>query len=207
MKKYLCTLFLFNIFFCLNAQNWDINTLHSINKIDNSFLNGTTKFLGKSTPYIVIGLPSIMGIYALIDKNDKLLKDAIYIGTSVIEAAAITYGAKYIFDRKRPYDKYPDKIIKRESESDPSFPSNHTASAFALATSLSITYPKWYVIAPSALWACSVGFARMHQGVHYPTDVFAGAILGSGCAVANIYVNRWLNKLIFPQEKTKLVTY
>ena len=68
---------------------------------------------------------------------------------------------------------------------------------FALATSLSVKYPKWYVIAPSALWACSVGVSRMNEGVHYPSDVLAGAAIGAGCAVVNIYVNKWLNKWLF----------
>lgn len=71
---------------------------------------------------------------------------------------------------------------------------------FPLRTSLSITYPKWYVIAPSAVWACGVGFARMNQGVHYPSDVVAGAAIGVGCAFANIYVNRWLNKVLFGRQ-------
>ena len=82
----------------------------------------------------------------------------------------------------------------------PSFPSGHTAAAFSLATSLSITYPKWYVIAPSAVWACGVGFARMNQGVHYPSDVVAGAAIGVGCAFVNVYVNRWLNKVLFGRQ-------
>lgn len=78
-----------------------------------------------------------------------MLKDAIYIGTSVIEAVGITYAAKHIIGRDRPFVKYPDKIhaYGAPDADSPSFPSGHTAAAFSLATSLSITYPKWYVIA------------------------------------------------------------
>ena len=104
---------------------------------------------------------------------------------------------KFTFNRQRPYEKYPDLIHPIEKEIDPSFPSGHTAAAFSLATSLSITYPKWYVIAPSALWACGVGLSRINQGVHYPSDVLAGAAIGVGCAFVNVYVNRWLNQLLF----------
>jgi membrane-associated phospholipid phosphatase len=103
---------------------------------------------------------------------------------------------KYAFDRRRPYDKYPSLIHPSGREDSPSFPSTHTATAFALATSLSIRYPKWQVIVPSAVWATSVGFARMNQGGHSPTDVLAGAALGVGCAFVNVYVNRWLARLI-----------
>jgi membrane-associated phospholipid phosphatase len=192
----------FFIFICLilscqllTAQNWDVNTLHTINKWD---VHGISRGLSHSGMILPVGIPTAMGIYALIQKDQALLKDAVFIGTSVIEAVGITYGLKHAFNRQRPYDKYPDKIhLVGKAESSPSFPSGHTTAAFALATSLSITYPKWYVIAPSALWACGVGFARMNQGVHYPSDVLTGAAIGVGCAFVNVYVNKWLNKVLF----------
>lgn len=178
----------------LHAQNWDINTVKQVNRWD---IHGLSRGLSHSGLILPVGIPTAMGIYALLKKDQPLLKDAVYIGTTVIEAVGVTYGLKYAFDRERPYAKYPDKIHSIEPEDSPSFPSGHTAAAFSLATSLSITYPKWYVIAPSAVWACGVGMARMNQGVHYPSDVLAGAAIGIGCGFANIYINRWLNKILF----------
>lgn len=180
--------------FQLPAQNWDINTMKTINSWH---VHGLSRGLSHSGLILPVGVPTAMGIYALIEKDQALLKDAIYIGTTVVEAVGITYGLKYTFDRRRPYVKYPQLVHPIEPEDSPSFPSGHTAAAFSLATSLSITYPKWYVIAPSALWACGVGFARMNQGVHYPSDVLTGAAIGVGCAFVNVYVNRWLNKVLF----------
>ena len=207
MKKFLFFFLFLGFSASVFSQNWDINTLEKVNSLDSRFARRYSKVFSKSAPYIAVGVPVIMGVYALADKNDKILKDAIYIGTSVIEATVISYGLKYAVDRRRPFDRYPDKIDKRDSPSSPSFPSGHTAAAFSLATSLSIRYPKWYVIAPSAIWACSVGFSRMNQGVHYPTDVLSGAVIGAGCAVANIYINRWLDRLIFPKAKPELIDY
>lgn len=178
----------------LHAQNWDINTVGKINGWD---IHDLSRGLSHSGLILPVGIPTAMGVYAIIKKDQPLLKDAIYIGTTVIEAVGVTYGLKYAFDRERPYVKYPDKIHPIEPEDSPSFPSGHTAAAFSLATSLSITYPKWYVIAPSAVWACGVGMARMNQGVHYPSDVLTGAAIGVGCGFANIYINRWLNKILF----------
>lgn len=180
----------------LSAQNADVNMLKTINGWHVHGLSRTFSVSGVALP---VGVPTAMGIYALIKKDRPLLKDAIYIGTSVIEAVGLAYAVKHVVDRERPFVKYPDKIHPYGAPAidSPSFPSNHTAAAFSLATSLSITYPRWYVIAPSAIWACGVGFARMNQGVHYPTDVLAGAAVGVGCAFANVYINRWLNRVLF----------
>ena len=149
----------------LFAQNWDINTLHRVNGWDNKFVRNYNKFISRSEPYVAIGVPVAMALTAWAKKDKDLLKDAVYVGTSVAGAFVVTYGMKYLVDRERPYDRYPDRVHPYSHESSPSFPSGHTASAFALATSLCIKYPKWYVIAPSALWACSVGVSRMNEGV------------------------------------------
>ncbi len=197
MKKAVlaCFLSFCTVFVC--AQNWDINTLHRINSWDSGFPRSYSKFISGSTPVVLAGIPAGMAIYAAIKKDQPLLQNAIYVGSSVAEALVLTYAMKYTFDRQRPYDRYPDRVYPSNYEDSPSFPSAHTAGAFSLATSLCIKYPKWYVIAPSALWACSVGFARMNEGVHYPTDVIGGAAIGAGCAVANVYINRWLNSWLF----------
>ena len=193
-KSILCFLIGWMALFQASAQNWDINTVKKVNSWD---MHDLSRGLSHSGLILPVGVPTAMGVYALIKKDQPLLKEAIYIGTSVIEALSITMAMKYTFDRQRPYEKYPDLIHPVSTEPDPSFPSGHTAAAFSLATSLSITYPQWYVIAPSAVWACGVGFSRINQGVHYPSDVMTGAVIGVGCAFVNVYVNRWLNKILF----------
>ena len=191
----------------LKAQNVDINLLKRVNGLDGGFARGYSKAVSATAPYIALGVPVLMGLHGLVDKDEKALADAVYIGTSVVEATAICYALKYVVGRDRPYVRYRGEVVQRDYPESPSFPSGHTAAAFSLATSLSIRYPKWYVIAPSALWACSVGFARMNQGVHYPSDVLCGAVIGSGCAVANIYINRGLRRLFLPKPKPALVRY
>jgi undecaprenyl-diphosphatase len=63
-----------------------------------------------------------------------------------------------------------------------SFPSGHTASAFAFAAAVGSRYP--WSAAPLSMLATVVGYSRVHTGVHYPGDVIAGALLGLASAAA-----------------------
>ncbi len=67
-----------------------------------------------------------------------------------------------------------------------SFPSGHTAAAFLFACLILNFYPIF--AAPAFIWACAIGMSRVLLGVHYPTDLVAGAALGSACAFWGIYL-------------------
>ena len=63
-----------------------------------------------------------------------------------------------------------------------SFPSGHTASAFAFAAAVSADRPD--LAFPLYALATAVGYSRVHVGVHYPGDVMAGAVLGLSIGTA-----------------------
>jgi membrane-associated phospholipid phosphatase len=187
----LCSTFsLFSI--QISAQNADIELLRSLNSNTGSI--GYSKFISNTTTYVSFGVPVILGAVALFDKDDDLLKNAIYIGVSIGVGGVLTQAIKYSVNRPRPIKLYDPGITAYEFETGLSFPSGHTSLAFSTATALSLKYPKWYVIAPSMLWACSVGYSRMNLGVHYPSDVLAGALLGAGSAFVTYKVNDWFWK-------------
>ena len=67
------------------------------------------------------------------------------------------------------------------SERTHSFPSGHTATAFAGATMLAAYLPRWRM--PLYVLAVLIALWRLYNGVHYPTDVIAGAVLGTATAL------------------------
>ena len=84
---------------------------------------------------------------------------------------------KNIVQRPRPYVTLEDLRIIIPRPSEYSFPSGHSSSSFAAAVSFYRLLPKKLGI-PAIVLAGLIAFSRLYVGVHYPTDVLAGALMG-----------------------------
>jgi undecaprenyl-diphosphatase len=81
--------------------------------------------------------------------------------------------------RVRPYLAHPGEIVPVGYEfTDSSFPSSHAASTAAIITVFARAYQRY--AAAGALFLLVMCLCRVHNGMHYPTDVLAGSILGLG---------------------------
>lgn len=85
---------------------------------------------------------------------------------------------KHLFSRPRPWVDCA-ALIPLVTERDPnSFPSGHTSAAFAFATASLRTLPKRWMKITAVVLAALMGLSRLYVGVHYPTDVLAGFVVG-----------------------------
>jgi membrane-associated phospholipid phosphatase len=176
---------------CIYSQNIDIRLLRSINSPHEFTSDNFFRFVSNSEVYVAIGTPVIMATTGLIKDDRKMVHNAVVILAGEAINSGITLALKYSINRDRPFITYTD-ITKKAAAGSPSFPSGHTSSAFATATSVSLAYPKWYIIVPSFTWAGTVAYSRMHLGVHYPSDVLAGAVIGAGSAFLTYKINQKL---------------
>ena len=172
-------------------QNLDIRILDAINSPNALPSDNFFKFISNSAVIVNIGVPVGLATYGLFKDDKTTFNNALEFSTATLLCGGITYALKFAINRKRPFETY-SFITKKSDGGDPSFPSAHTSNAFCTATSLSLTYPKWYVILPSYAWASTVAYSRMHLGVHYPSDILGGIIVGIGSAYLSYKARRWL---------------
>lgn len=100
---------------------------------------------------------------------------------------------KPLVARIRPYDFIEGIELIVTAPTDFSFPSGHTSASFAAAAAV-FAHNKQYGIAALVL-AALIAFSRLYLYVHFPTDVLAGALLGSFCAVMAYYVVKLASKI------------
>lgn len=103
--------------------------------------------------------------------------------------SVIVYGLKFIIRRERPFHFLQEMVLKTSKAPgevlDPSFPSAHAAFAFMMATLLAHWFPRYWILFYIA--AVFIGWTRIYLGLHYPTDIFAGALLGYGVSKGFFY--------------------
>lgn len=137
-----------------------------------------------ATPLFALAVP-VSGLGALATGESAAATGRLAL--SEIGAFGVIALGKFTIRRARPHAALPDVVPRQRrppSGLDPySFPSGHSALAFAIATSTSLSYPEWYVIVPAYLWATSTATARLWFGMHYPSDTVVGALAGSGVAL------------------------
>lgn len=176
-----------------HAQNVDIDLLRNINGTRGSNTDAVMNGITQSTYPLAFATPATQLIIGYIRHDKKNIQNGWQTVGSLGTTVVLAYGLKYAINRSRPYETYKD-IVPYHYDTDPSFPSGHTSIAFANATSLSLQYPKWYVIAPACLWAGAIGYSRIQLGMHYPSDVLAGAVIGAGSAFIAYKGQQWLLK-------------
>ena len=169
---YILFIFLASYGVRVSAQTLETKWLHSISSESSSFLNNSSKTISNTTSYIAVGLPVILLAEGYLSDDEKTVENGWYVVSSLAVSSVFTLALKYGINRQRPYETYPGYIIPKGSEGSPSFPSGHTSMAFSLATSLSISYPKWYVIAPSM-----IGSGRK---IGFPIDFGRTGIMSGG---------------------------
>jgi undecaprenyl-diphosphatase len=102
-------------------------------------------------------------------------------GLSAALGLAVAAVVSRLVDRPRPFVAHHGVHLFAAHAADPGFPSDHATAAFAIAVALLLRSRKWGLLALAA--ATVLSLTRVAMGIHYPSDVLAGAALGALAAL------------------------
>jgi undecaprenyl-diphosphatase len=130
-------------------------------------------------------------LVAYLAKRNVLFATA-FTAACVWSADLIALGLKAATDRARPFETIPQADPLLRATVGQSMPSGHAATSFTGAVLLSYLLPRSapYVF----LFAAAIAFSRIYVGVHYPSDVVAGAALGAAVGLVGLAVLRLLRR-------------
>jgi membrane-associated phospholipid phosphatase len=172
----------------------DRRALLAVHRADGPLVAGAMRTADAAAPPLFYGAVPVAWGAALLRGTGY--DDAYRLALAGGLALGAALGLKRAVGRARPYRTLPavqsrSEAYRRGQEGDfaETFPSGHATVAFALATSWSLSHPEAYIVGPAFAGATLIGASRLWLGVHYPSDVLAGALLGAGAAVA-VYLVR-----------------
>jgi len=168
-----------------DPDNFDVKLFRSINNNRSNFLNKALTVTDYSVLPAAVIIPGGLFWYGRANHKNYDENTGVLIAFSEATSVVLTAALKYIVKRPRPYISLSKVQVRKGILSDPySFPSGHTSTAFSVATELALRYPKYpQVYVPAYLWGLIVGYGRVYFGMHYPSDVLGGAVLGSLSAI------------------------
>lgn len=183
-------------------QTLDVSLFHWVNPtLSNSFLDVLMPFCSGNAYFVPALVLVCIGLIWRGGVRGRVCVLMIVLAVGLGDGL-ICNTLKHLIGRPRPFydvlDAHVPASIGRTGSG--SMPSSHAANWFAATMVVFIYYRRSLrFMLPMALL---VSFSRVYNGVHYPSDVLAGAILGAGCAAAGVWTIdalwRWLGQRWFP---------
>jgi membrane-associated phospholipid phosphatase len=161
----------------------DYSIYKDIDGVGPHFLHAPLKFAANDLVFVIV---LMVALTFLIPWRSHLLErrtGAVLATVSAGIALLIVMPIANAVDRTRPFVAHPHSKLLISHGTDPGFPSDHATAAFAMALGLWL-YDRT-IGAIALVLAAIVAFARVYVGVHYPSDVVAGMLLGTSLAGAS----------------------
>ncbi len=193
-KLFIIILLNFSVLINLSAQTGadsseglDMKIFHLINNSRTPTLDKIISVTDKSIFFTSAVVPPALFAVSRMNEHYYDENTSVLLGTSEVISYGVTYTLKRVLKRTRPFGEHRDVNHSQADDfgiDNYSFPSGHSTVAFAFATSLSLRYnDKPLLIAGLYTYSSLIAVGRVYLGVHYPSDVVGGMIVGAGTSI------------------------
>ena len=156
---------------------FDQRAIHLMRQAEHTVLNPVMGLISATgEPWTLYPLSGVVGLWWVRQRRPG---DSLTLGAALVGSAALSNGLKWVVERPRPRFKLP-----RVRSSGSSFPSQHLAMSVAAYGMLAYLVTRrhrgrrWRLGALVLAWCLLMSWSRVYQGVHYPSDVLGGWIVG-----------------------------
>jgi undecaprenyl-diphosphatase len=137
--------------------------------------------IAQNSEWVFIGLLAVLFLATGKWESRNARHGVVAAGLAAALALAVAHGITMLWDRPRPFETHRAVHLFVSHAGDPSFPSDHATAGFAIAVSLLLRSRRVGIFA--LVLAAAMAASRVVIGVHYPSDVVAGACLGTASAL------------------------
>lgn len=166
----------------------DIQLFHLLNNLagQSPVLDGAILFFASYFPYLLVLFLAALLFFSQYPRREKW--EILFVAgiSSIIARYGITEIIRFFYHRPRPFSVLPTHQLLTNGEW--SFPSGHAAFFFALATAVYLYNRKWGIGLFGA--ALLITVSRVAAGVHYPSDILGGALVGIVVAYVTFIIAR-----------------
>lgn len=158
----------------------DVKLFYLLNNLagKSGFFDALVIFFAEYFGYLLIGSFFLLLFFSDRAKREKMRFLLITILSAIIARFGVTELIRFLYHRPRPFSVLPVRQLLFENEW--SFPSGHSAFFFALAAAVYFYDKKWG--AWFFIGALLITASRIIAGVHYPSDILGGMIIGIAVA-------------------------
>lgn len=148
--------------------------------------DGVIVFFALYLAYILVALFLALLLFSHYSKREKLIIFLITGISAVIARLGVTELIRFLYHRPRPFSVLP--VHQLLTDNAWSFPSGHATFFFAMATAIYLYNKKWGVFFFTA--AILMTISRVIAGIHYPSDIVVGALIGITVASVVFHIAR-----------------
>ena len=154
----------------------DIFFFHLIHNLSfkSIYLNQIFIFIAN---YLILIFPVIISLFLIFNQDRKKKREIFLLSVcGIVFVNLLDFLIQKIYFRERPFVTFNFSPLTNISPKEPSFPSTHTALAFIFAFVIFNINKKLGIV--SFIFSFLIGFSRIFVGVHWPSDILAGILLG-----------------------------